>query len=248
MNSHILIFRNKLNETKRDFESSRAQLIAKEGNSNLDEKLQALDQEFQEVTKYLRETLKEHLDKVVPNSDMLDLVCNIYLPQKEILLNNINIQPYKTINGLKGLIIAELNKAGHNVSYINDNMGYIIIVPPEKKILYNSLINEKVNLQSFKNFDEYLTKIKNFGLEHVKIDSKEVIGNFKVHPYSVLIYVGDYKFKELPPPECITYNYEKGAVVNYFSCEDCKTNCNKISFINQFNYLRDLRAMFKLLS
>lgn len=160
---------------------------------------------------------------------MLNVTCSLSLPQRDLLINNVSIQPYKSVNSLKDVIMIEVQKLEHKISHMSDNLGYLIILPPEKKAVCQDLLAPRFDMESYKEFDEYINRAQEFGLKCVKINAQNVLSSYNISPFSTLIYVGDIKFKE-DKPECITYNYQVGAVVNYFSCENCNTNCNKINF------------------
>ena len=218
----MIVFRNHLNKIEHELESSNSEAIKNLNENEKKTKLQELNNQYTEVKTYLLGTLKNHLGSIIPNPHMLDIVCTIYLPQKNITLSNISIQPYKNFSTIKNIMEYELKKLGHTIQF-SDQPGFIIILPTEKRMLYNDKILNKgnENIQA----DIYLSQIKDLGLETVNIDSSTLITSYKISPYSTLIYVGEFKFQEELPLECITHNYESGRIVNYFSCENCNTNC-----------------------
>lgn len=225
LKEHIVSFRSHLNEIEADFGSSKTELIRNGEGSDIQKKLKDLDIQLKEVKGYFNDKLKQHLTNTIPTPHMLDIVCTIHLPQKNISLNNIYIQPFQKFSSIKDVIINELRKANHLISYLNDTSGYIVILPSEKAELSNNLTGANANLEYYKDLDIYISKAQGFGLDCVKINSTNVIASHKIHPYSTLIYVGDFKLKEDIPPECITYDYKPGQMMNYFSCENCNTNC-----------------------
>lgn len=188
-----------------------------------------MESEFNQVQSYFTNALKDHLKSIIPNPDMLNVTCNLCLPQKDLLINNVSIQPYKSIASLKEVILIEVQKTDVKIANMNDNLGYIIILPPEKKAICQNLTAAQLNMASYKQFDDYINRAQEFGLKCVKINAQNVLSSYNICPFSTLIYIGDIQFKE-DKPECITYNYQVGAVVNYFSCENCNTNCNRTRF------------------
>jgi len=220
----MIVFKNHLNKIEHEFESTNSEIVKNLNDNEKKIKLQELENQYIEIKSYLLNTLKKHLDSIIPNPHMLDIACTIYLPQKNITLPNISIQPYKNVSTIKTTMENELKKQGHTIQF-TDSPGVIVILPAEKRMLYNDKIINKGN-ESISS-DVYLSKIQDLGLETVSVNSPALITSYKINPYSTLVYVGEFKFQEEMPLECITHNYQPGTIVNYFSCENCNTNCKQ---------------------
>jgi hypothetical protein len=213
-----VIFRNYLDKIKHEFEISKQKLADKE----------QADKQYNEIKGYIFKALNQHLGTVVPQPNMLDIPCHIFLPQKNIALQNVSIKPYNNTETIKEIILEELQRRNHTIQYKNDALGHIVIITPDKKLMYQDLVNLKGNIASGKDLEAYIENIKSQGLEYVKLEPLKMITNYKITPYSILVYIGDYEFKEDQPLECITFNYNAGKIVNYFACEDCKSNCKRL--------------------
>jgi len=214
LQEHIVIFRNYLDKIKHEFEVSKQQLQDKE----------QADRQYNEIKSYIFKALNQHMNTVVPQPNMLDIPCHIFLPQKNILLQNVSIKPYNNTETFKEIILEELQRRQHTIQYKNDSLGHIVIITPDKKLMYQDLVNLKGNIASAQDLEAYIGNIKNLGLEYIRLEPGKMITNYKITPYSTLVYIGEYEFKEDQPLECITHNYIAGQIVNYFSCEDCNSN------------------------
>ena len=170
-------------------------------------------------------SLKDALSKLVPDPKLLDVSCEIALPQGQVRLKDIAIKPSTKIGDIRGLIKTGLAKINEPLQNFNETIGHIVIVPPQKKEMLEEFINRKLIIETFKDMDNYLLEAVKYELVHFDANSSDLLMGHKLIPNSVIIYLGDYKLKSASQAECLTYNYQAGAVMDYFACEQCGVNC-----------------------
>lgn len=227
---HLLVYRKYIDETKSSFGIAKAQLD--KNSPDYDKKVKVLDQQLSDVNDLITTSLKAHLGSIVPDPNMLDVSCDVLLPQNQITLKNIVLKPSMRGSDLQKQIQGGLAKAKEQVQHFNEEMGYILIVPPELREKHSEVLKKQIKIELFKDLDNYLLELGALGINNFEATAPDVLAKHKIKQQSLLIYVGDYKLKSESPPECLTYNYVNGTVTNYFSCENCGINCKEyISFL-----------------
>lgn len=141
------------------------------------------------------------------------------------------LKPSMRTSDLKKEIESGLVKIKEPLQYFNETVGYLIVVPMEKKELCGELLKKQIKIELIKDMDNYVQGFVNLGLSVINFGSDDILSKYKIKPNSTLVFVGDYKLKSDSPPECLTYNYKAGTITNYFSCENCNINCKRILMV-----------------
>lgn len=223
------MYRKYLNEIYEQFETSKEKIaedIKKNNlNKDLNQEIENLSKQFEEVKNFVIDSLKQIISSLVPDPRTLEMQCDIVLPQRSITLKNVFLKPSMKVGDIRQEIKTGLIKLDEPLSSFNDAVGYLIIIPPEKRQILSHLINKSVHIEVYKDLDNYLQNFDDYDVPIVEVTSESMLGGFKLKPNSAIIYVGDFKLKRDNPPYCLTYDYKPGTVMDYFTCTQCGINC-----------------------
>jgi len=144
--------------------------------------------------------------------------------QKKNKIDKLLLSPASRITQIKTEITSYFTKTNNPIQHFEDNSGFIVVIPPERIVECNAVINDTVQ---FDNKDQILTYLKNleqYKLQSFSMNSEDLLAKHKIPQHSTLVMVGIFMLKSEAPAKCMTYDYQNGIIMNYFSCEECKIN------------------------
>jgi hypothetical protein len=112
----------------------------------------------------------------------------------------------------------------------NFTLNHIVVLPTDK----TGKLMEIVDTYFTGLGDDIVMKGDTFGFyrngSDLKINLNTIFLSLGLIPGEIIFLKGDYYLKSEAPKICITYEFEKkkDTLVDYFSCENCKLNCNTI--------------------
>lgn len=168
----------------------------------------------------LESELEKYESKILP--DNLPKTINAAFPLTKLKLNGITIENNTTKHFLgkikeSAIIFGEPIKEMDLLSlflvkvdfFHNEEVKYLLN-------LYNDLEKNDILKKELLNIPE---------VEAFVVGDKEKINWKTLEHGDTIIIFGEVKFANDYPPECITFNFNKESICDYFSCEDCKIKC-----------------------
>lgn len=165
-----------------------------------------------ELSKYELKILPENLPKTV----------NIAFSLNKLKLNGITIEN-NTINHFLEKIKEKAITVGEPIKEVN--LSSISFVKLD--FFHIEEVNYLLNLYNDdEKIDILKTELLNIpDVEFLGLGNKEKIIWKNLEHGDTIIIFGEVKFANDYPPECITFNFNKESICDYFSCEDCKIKC-----------------------
>jgi hypothetical protein len=145
--------------------------------------------------------------KTLPESPLLlPIKTRIYIEKKNAYIDHIMLSPTDSTDKLFDLLKNYFNNLNDEITDYADSGFYITRSNYESDI--NSTMINRAN--------------------DIKIEKGVKVISTGLMPNEILIFKGNYVLKSSAPKNCITYEFEKvkGTLLKYFSCEQCKLNCN----------------------
>eukprot|EP01102_Stenamoeba_stenopodia_P003132 TRINITY_DN13067_c0_g1_i1.p1 TRINITY_DN13067_c0_g1~~TRINITY_DN13067_c0_g1_i1.p1 ORF type:complete len:398 (-),score=71.93 TRINITY_DN13067_c0_g1_i1:48-1241(-) len=169
-------------------------------DKQLIEQLNALQKTFDNSVSLLVSAYENHMQSLAPIEPWnLPVSITLTVPTRDIIIENMTIQPSDTVKDLRELLKKKLAERGHILSEFARENVFTIRRP----------------------FDGSETST-----ETTLSDETKTVTQYKIEPGSLIILKGDVAFDNDKPKGCLTKWFAKdnNPVVDYFTCVECKLN------------------------
>jgi DNA polymerase II small subunit/DNA polymerase delta subunit B len=166
---------------------------------DIEEKIAALVKSFDECVQLLQESYDTYMSNAMPLPSFLPVTVTIYVPAKDIRFKNVVVKPTDNVKDLKTYLKDQFEKLG------------------------NPIRDWNAAVFTIKNrFDE---NNKNKA-ESTVTDEERPVLQYGLEPGAEIVISGPLLLKSDEPKQCFkdVFEKDKGQVMDYYTCKDCKYN------------------------
>jgi len=187
---------NKMNKAKKKYQNRENVLNSKLAKYTkiCEEKQQALAASFNTAVSLLQDSYENYMKDFAPAPQLLPVTVTVVVPKKKYRMK-LTIKPTDNARDVKAALQLDMANTGDQITAFSNDNFFTIFRPLGSK-----------------------------GEETAVYDENRPLIQYKIEPGSELILQGDLKLKSDMPKECLTANFEKDMVMDYFTCRDCKFN------------------------
>ncbi|KAM3135259.1 hypothetical protein pb186bvf_012724 [Paramecium bursaria] len=173
------------------------------------DQLKQLQDSYNTLKQYYVNQILSNLQKLDSDQGQIDIMASIVIPQKNIQFNY-QFKVNQRASTIKQIIIDFTTKQKNPFTKIG-KLDCIVSKPEDFGLISDLIIRGDIKTL------ELQYKIRSLDLENY-------IPGLGIGQGSMIYIFGDMQLKSDLPPECLTYNFVKDKVVDYYTCTGCNVH------------------------